>query len=144
MACEVGISESLSSQIFGFLLSFYVWWPIFISLGQPLEQWFSKSLPGGIINFGEWIPFHYQFLSLGQHNLEFRSVSTCRRLILYSYEHNKMSNHARRRSLHWDVNYKLWILVDEMRGRSMIISSGKSEVWLTRSRSCQLNESDNL
>ena len=30
---------------------------------------------------------------IGQHNIEFRSVSTCRRLILYSYEHNKMNNH---------------------------------------------------
>ena len=79
---------------------------------------------------------------LGQHNFEFRSVSTCRRLILFSYKHNEMSNHARRRSLHWGVKFKLWF--DEMRGRSKIISIVKWEVWLQRSRSYQLHGSDNL
>ena len=49
------------------------------------------------------------------------SVSTCRRLILYSYEHNKMSNYTWRRFLHWGVNYELWI--DKMRDRNRIISS---------------------
>ena len=80
--------------------------------------------------------------NLGQHNFEFRSVSTCRRLILFSYKHNEMSNHARRRSLYWGVKFKLWF--DEMRGRSKIISIVKWEVWLQRSRSYQLHGSDNV
>ena len=44
-----------------------------------------------------FLPGLFLYVHIRPHKFEFRSVSTCCRLILYSYEKDKMNNHARRR-----------------------------------------------